>query len=147
MLTQLSRNKDLSAAKAIQTLNGGIRKHDTLIFFPICWQACFGSRDRFDEGTSEGVLNPVGIALAIPDKAADAHAESRVRNSACCGSCSRIHRCGSGRGTLRRGLREVERRLRQEQQYAVAFKQRCGSPVRPTVRAGVGPWRITEFHR
>lgn len=31
-----------------------IRRHDTLLFFPICWQACLvGSRDKFDKGTDE----------------------------------------------------------------------------------------------
>lgn len=31
-----------------------IQRHDTLLFFPICWRACLvGSRDRFDKGTDE----------------------------------------------------------------------------------------------
>ncbi len=38
----------------VQDLAQAIRQHDTLIYFPICWQACLvGSRDRFHEGTDE----------------------------------------------------------------------------------------------
>jgi hypothetical protein len=39
---------------AIPGAEAGLRRHDTLIFFPICWKACLvGSRDRFDVGTAE----------------------------------------------------------------------------------------------
>lgn len=35
-------------------LAAGIQRGDTLIFFPLCWQACLvGSRDRFDVGTDQ----------------------------------------------------------------------------------------------